>query len=96
MTDMASIHAVPFGGRRQMTAGNISDYDRLIRKMDRLSEFEAREKLLMEFIDTHEPGEDTAKVEVKLQESKPVPETLSYLQQVVRKNGIGTYQTSAS
>ncbi len=52
----------------KMAAGSISDYDRLLKKIERLSEFEAREKLLMDFIDTYEPGEDTAKAEAKLAE----------------------------
>jgi len=52
----------------KMATTSISDYDRLLKKIERLSEFEAREKLLMDFIDTHEPGEDTAKAEAKLAE----------------------------
>ncbi len=52
----------------KMAAGRITGYDRLLKKIDRLNEFEAREKLLMEFIDTHESGEETAKAEAKLEE----------------------------
>ena len=52
----------------KMAAGSISDYDRLLKKIDRLSDFEAREKVLMDFIDTQEPNEDTAKAEAKLAE----------------------------
>jgi hypothetical protein len=52
----------------KMAAGGVSDYDRLLGEIDRQKGFEAQEELLMDFIDTHEPGEDTAKAEAKLEE----------------------------
>ncbi len=73
MAAIAVIAIIVLGGvgyfvMDKMAAGNISDYDRLLKKMGRLTEFEAQEKILMDFIDTHEPGEETARAEAKLEE----------------------------
>lgn len=45
-----------------------SDYQQLMTKVGRLTDADAQEKLLMDFINTHEPGEDTTRAEMKLQE----------------------------
>jgi hypothetical protein len=46
----------------------VSDYRQLMAKVERLTDADAQEKLLMDFINTHESGEDSAKAEMKLQE----------------------------
>ena len=46
----------------------VSDFQQLMTKVERLKEADAQEKLLMDFINTHEPGEDTTRAEMKLQE----------------------------
>ena len=46
----------------------VSDYQQLMTKVARLKDADAQEKLLMDFINTHEPGEDTTRAEMKLQE----------------------------
>ena len=46
----------------------VSDYQQLMKKLARLTDGDAQEKLLMDFINTHEPGEDTTRAEMKLQE----------------------------
>lgn len=43
-------------------------YEKLLARLAQTSQWEAKEKLLMDFIDRHEAGEDTAKAEKKLQE----------------------------
>jgi uncharacterized protein DUF1566/uncharacterized protein DUF4388 len=53
---------------RSMQGARISEYDRVLKKMAQLKDFEVSEKLLMDFIDTHEVGDDTARAEIKLQE----------------------------
>ena len=45
-----------------------SDYQQLMTKVEQLTIADAQEKLLMDFINTHEPGEDTTRAEMKLQE----------------------------
>ena len=46
----------------------LSDYQQLINKVDQLKDADAQEKLLMDFINSHEPGEDTAHAEMRLRE----------------------------
>jgi len=45
-----------------------NDYQRLMKKVEKLTDADSQEKLLMDFINTHEPGEDTARAEMKLEE----------------------------
>ena len=46
----------------------LSDYESLLAKISQLEDWDTKEKLLMDFIDTHEPGEETEKVEMLLQD----------------------------
>ena len=46
----------------------VSDFRRLMTKVEHLRDADAQEKLLMDYINTHEPGEDTTRAEMKLQE----------------------------
>ena len=46
----------------------VSDFQQLMKRVERLKDADAQEKLLMDFINTHEPGEDTTRAEIKLQE----------------------------
>ncbi len=46
----------------------VSDFQQLMTKVERLRDADAQEKLLMDYINTHEPGEDTNRAEMKLQE----------------------------
>ncbi len=46
----------------------VSDFQQLMTKVERLRDADAQEKLLMDYINTHEPGEDTTRAEMKLQE----------------------------
>ena len=47
---------------------SLSDYQQLMKKVDQSRDADAQEKLLMDFINTHEPGEDTTNAELKLKE----------------------------
>jgi len=47
---------------------SVSDYQQLMTKVDQMKDADAQEKLLMDFINTHEPGEDTTNAELKLKE----------------------------
>jgi len=47
---------------------SVSEYQQLMTKVDQSNDADAQEKLLMDFINTHEPGEDTANAELKLKE----------------------------
>ncbi len=46
----------------------LSDYQQLMKKVEQLKDGDAQEKLLMDFINSHEPGEDTSSAEMKLKE----------------------------
>lgn len=56
----------------------VSDFHQLMTKVGRLTDADAQEKLLMDFINTHEPGEDTTRAETKLQEIWLQNEDLNY------------------
>ncbi len=45
-----------------------SEYEILLAKISQLKDWDVKEKLLMGFINTHQPGEETKKAELKLQE----------------------------
>ncbi len=49
-------------------SAGISDFEQLMTKVARLKDADAQEKLLMDFINTHELGENTSRAEMKLQE----------------------------
>ena len=52
-----------------MMGGSVAnEYQKLMTKVGQLKDADAQERLLMDFINTHEPGEDTARAEMKLQE----------------------------
>ena len=54
--------------RTMMGDRTTSDYQRLMTTLSNLKDGDEQEKLLMAFINTHEPGEDTTRAEMKLQE----------------------------
>jgi hypothetical protein len=55
-----------FQGIKGEGAGD--SFERLMAKVEQLTDADVQEKLLMDFINAHEPGEDTARAEIKLQE----------------------------
>jgi Protein of unknown function (DUF1566)/Domain of unknown function (DUF4388) len=54
--------------QKTMGEPQVSDFDQVIKKVSQLKDADAQEKLLMDFINTHESEEDIALAEMKLQE----------------------------
>jgi len=65
-----------------------SDYQRLLNKVRKLTDTDSQENLLMEFINTHESGEDTARAEMKLKEILQQNEEINYQKTIDAVNNL--------
>jgi hypothetical protein len=76
----------------------LSDYEILLAKLSQVEDWGAKEQLLMAFIDTHEPGEETEKVEIMLQDAIVKTEDAYYQKTSDKVNALpldGDYQENA-
>lgn len=65
-----------------------SDYQQLMRQVDRLKDVDAQEKLLMDFINNREPDDETTQAELKLQELWQQNEEVNYQKAMDRVNNL--------